>query len=203
MTLDSVDAKVKIDMVDYVEKMVTKFPNKILQGSKVSSPASENLFKVDKRSLKLDQESAEIFHSFVLKGLFPAKRGRPNVLQAIAFLCTCTKEPTKLDWNKLVRVLKFMNQTSKDQLTLKADGLHILIWSVDSLFAVHDDFHSHTGGTLTLGQGAVTNVSAKQKVNTRSLTEAEVVGVDNVMGSILWMHYFLEHLGYEVKDNVL
>ena len=56
--------------------------------------------------------------------------------------------------------------------------MHILIWNVDSSFAVHDDFHSHTDGTLMLGQGAVTNVSAKQKVNTRSLTEAEVVGVD-------------------------
>ena len=54
-----------------------------------------------------------------------------------------------------------------------------------------------------LGQGAVMNVSAKQKVNTRSLTEAKVVGVDDVMGPILWMCYFLEHQGYEVKDNVL
>ena len=103
MTLDySVKAKVKINMVDYMEKMVTEFPYKILQGPKVSSPANENLFKVDKRSPKLNQESAEIFHSFVLKGLFMAKRGRPDVLQAIAFLCTHTKEPTKSDWDKLV-----------------------------------------------------------------------------------------------------
>ena len=54
-----------------------------------------------------------------------------------------------------------------------------------------------------LGQGAVTNISVKQKVNTRSLTEAEVVSVDNIMGPILWIHYFLEHQGYEVRDNVL
>ena len=82
MTLDySVDGEVKINRVDYVEKMVTKFPSDSLQGSKVSSPASENLFKVDKRSPKLDAESAEMFHSFVLKGLFAAKRGRPDVLQ--------------------------------------------------------------------------------------------------------------------------
>ena len=54
-----------------------------------------------------------------------------------------------------------------------------------------------------LGQGAVMNISLKQKVNTRSSAEAEVVSVDDVMGPIQWMHYFLEHQGYEVKDNVL
>ena len=138
MTLDySVEGEVKIDMIDYVKKMVTEFPEDALAGSAVLNPASENLFKVDKRSPKLDQESAETFHSFVLKGLFLAKRGRPDVLQPIAFMCTRTKEPTKSDWDKLVRVLKFLKQTSEDRLTLRADGSHILIWSVDSLFAHH------------------------------------------------------------------
>jgi len=151
----------------------------------------------------LSQEEAELFHSFVLKGLFLCKRGRPDVLQPTAYLCTRTKEPTRFDWDKLVRLMKFLKQKPDDRLTLKADGSHILIWSVDSSFAVHEDFRSHTGGTLTMGRGAITNISAKQKVNTRSSTEAEVVGVDDVMGPILWTRYFLEEQGYEVIDNVL
>ena len=40
-------------------------------------------------------------------------------------------------------------------------------------------------------------------MNTRSSTEAEVVGVDDVMGPILWTRCFLEEQGYEVVDNVL
>ena len=204
MTLDySVKGQVTVDMVDYVKKMVTEFPQEALLGSKVSNPATENLFKVDKRSPKLDRESAETMHSFVLKGLFVAKWGRPDVLQPIAYLCTRTKEPTKSDWDKLVRVMKFMGQTSNDRLTLRADGSHILIWSVDSSFAVHDDFRSHTGGLMTMGRGAITNVSAKQKINTRSSTEAEVVAVDDMMGPMLWTRYFLQAQGYEVRDNVL
>ena len=204
MVLDyTTDGQVRIDMSEYVEKMVTEFPNDALQGPKVSNPASENLFKVDKRSPKLDRDKAEIFHSFVLKGLFLAKRGRPDVLLPIAFLCTRTKDPTESDWNKLVRVMKFLQQTSDDQLTLKADGSHILIWSVDSAFAVHEDFRSHTGGALTMGKGAITSISAKQKVNTRSSTEAEVVAVDDVVGPILWTRYFMEEQGYEIRDNVL
>ena len=87
---------------------MTKFPQDALQGSKVSNPISENLFKVDKRSPKLGAESAEMFYSFVLKGLFAAKRGRPDILQLIAYLCTRTKEPTRSDNDKLVRVMKFL-----------------------------------------------------------------------------------------------
>jgi len=77
-----------------------------------------------------------------------------------------------------------------------------LIWSVDVSFAVHEDFRSHAGGTLTMGRGAIASISAKQKVNARSSTEAEVVGVDDSMGPILWTRYFSEEQGYEVEDNV-
>ena len=54
-----------------------------------------------------------------------------------------------------------------------------------------------------MGRGAITSISAKQKVNTRSSTEAELVGVDDAMGPVLWTRYFLEAQGYEVRDNVL
>jgi len=59
--------------------------------------------------------------------------------------------------------VKFLKQTLDDQLTLKADGSHdVLIWSIDFLFAVHKDFHGHTGGALMMGRGAITNTSASQ-----------------------------------------
>jgi hypothetical protein len=190
-------------MTDYAEKMIAEFPQADMQGSKVPNCASENLFKVDKRSPRLDKETSEILHSFVLKGLFMAKCGRPDLLQPIAYLCTRTKEPTKSDWNKLVHVMKFLEQTKSNCLMLQSNGAHILIWSVDSSFAVHEDYRSHTGGTMTMGQGSIMNISSKQKVNTRSSTEAELVGVDDCIGPIIWTRRFLEHQGYDVKDNVL
>jgi hypothetical protein len=56
---------------------------------------------------------------------------------------------------------------------------------VDAAFAVHPDFKSHTGATMTMGDGAITSVSRKQKLNTRSSTAAEIVAVDDVIGSVL------------------
>ena len=43
----------------------------------------------------------------------------------------------------------------------------------------------------------------KQKLNTRSSTEAELVGVDDIMTQVLWTKLFLESIGYEVERNIL
>ena len=45
--------------------------------------------------------------------------------------------------------------------------------------------------------------SQKQKLNTCSSTEAELVGADDASGSILWTKYFVETQGYKVKKNIL
>jgi hypothetical protein len=45
--------------------------------------------------------------------------------------------------------------------------------------------------------------STKQKFNTRSSTETEIVGADNFMPAICWTRYFMKAQGYGVKDNVL
>jgi hypothetical protein len=45
--------------------------------------------------------------------------------------------------------------------------------------------------------------STKQKLNTRSSTETEIVGADDFMPAICWTRYFMKAQGYGVKDNVL
>ena len=46
-------------------------------------------------------------------------------------------------------------------------------------------------------------MSRKQKLNTRSSTEAELVGADDASQLILWTKLFLEEQGYQVTDNIL
>jgi hypothetical protein len=73
------------------------------------------------------------------------------------------------------------------------DGTGQLIWSVDASFAVlHKDMRSHTGAVLSLGQGALMSMSLKQKINTKSSTEAELVGVNDAMNFIEWIQLFVE-----------
>ena len=45
--------------------------------------------------------------------------------------------------------------------------------------------------------------SCKQKINTKSPTEAELVRVDNLLGYILWAHYFVQGQGYGIDPSLL
>jgi hypothetical protein len=74
---------------------------------------------------------------------------------------------------------------------------------VDALFAVHNDFRSHTGGVMTLGSGAIQTISTKQKVNTKSSMEAELVSIDDVISKIMWTRLFLEAQGYQIRENLV
>jgi hypothetical protein len=56
---------------------------------------------------------------------------------------------------------------------------------------------------MTLGKGAVYSTSTKQKINTKSSTEAELVGVNDAMPLVMWTQNFLEGQGYDVQDNVV
>ena len=68
----------------------------------------------------------------------------------------------------------------------------------------HPDFRSHTGAVMKLGNdGAAISSSSKQKLNTRSSCEAELVGADDISTKILWTKLFLEAQGFEVKTNIL
>lgn len=56
---------------------------------------------------------------------------------------------------------------------------------------------------MTLGKSTVISLSRKQKLNTRSSTEAELVAVDDGMGPVLWTSNFLEAQGYKIKSHII
>jgi len=82
---------------------------------------------------------------------------------------------------KLVRLMRYLHSTPKWHLSLSADNLQTIKWYVDASFAVHPDFKSHTGAAMTMGEGCVQTMSRKQKLNSRSSTEAELIGVDDAL----------------------
>jgi hypothetical protein len=88
-------------------------------------------------------------------------------------------------------------------LFLGAENNGLLMWYVDASFAVHPNMRGHTGGGLTMGRGFPIVASWKQKLNTRSSTESELAGVDDMMPIICWTCYFLLAQGYGIIENLL
>jgi hypothetical protein len=201
MELDYRD-ELKINITKYVENMLNDFPVQLGKKDVAKTTAADSLFNLG-TGAKLDTKRSEIFHTFVAKGFFLCKRARPDIQQAILVLCTRVKDPNQAEWEKLMRVMKYLNGTRNEYLTLSADNLRVVKWYLDASFAVHPDFKSHTGAVMMLGKGAMQSIARKQKMSVRSSTEGELVAVDDAATMILWTKLFLEAQGYDVEKNIV
>jgi hypothetical protein len=56
---------------------------------------------------------------------------------------------------------------------------------------------------MTLGKGGAYTASTRQKLNTCSSTEAELVAINNIMPQVLWTRNFLRSQGMNILDNVI
>ena len=196
MDLDySTKGEFKIAMIKYLMKIFEDFPEEIR--STAPSPAADHLFNVrDASEAKyLTEEQAKHFHHAVAQLLFVSARARRDIQTAVSFLTTRVKKPDEDDWGKLKRVLKYLKGTLHMKLTITVDDLSIIKWWVDASYNIHDDCKGHSGAMMSFGKGAALSFSRKQKVNCRSSTESELVGIDDALPSILWARYFIEEQG--------
>jgi hypothetical protein len=202
MTLDySDDGKCKVIMKDFIADMLDDLPSD-MDGESVT-PAANHLFQVNEDPKKLNEETSQMFHHNTAKLLFLSKRARPDIQTAVAYMTTRVKSPDMDDYKKLTRVMRYLRGTINLFLTLEADDLSVVKWWVDGSFAVHADMKSHTGATMSLGKGSPYSTSTRQKLNTKSSTEAELVAVDDTMPQALWTTYFLKAQGYDVGKTIV
>ncbi|MCE2996668.1 MAG: hypothetical protein LW863_13795 [Flammeovirgaceae bacterium] len=151
MTLDySTAGKVKISMVDYIERMLGDLPEG-MDGT-ATTPAANHLFDVNNAATKLDHDTSDFFHTNVAKLLFLCKRARPDIHTAVAFLTTRVTSPDVDDYAKLRRVMRYLRGTINLPLTLESHPSGNMRWWVDASFAVHPDMKSQTGAVMSLGR---------------------------------------------------
>lgn len=123
---------------------------------------------------------------------------RPDLLVSVSFLSTRVLKPTSQDQSKLDRVLKYLNGTADLGLTLEVGSSISVIGFIDASYGVHADGKSHTGTAITLGSGAVFAKSTKQKVVSKSSTEAELIGLSDSASQVIWTREFLMGQGYQL-----
>ena len=143
----SVKGKVKVRMYDYVEKMIQTSPQKLKNIYMAIIPASNNIFE-NGNVKPLGISKSDHFHKMVAKDMFLSHRARPNINPMIYVLANRVRFPNIIDWNKLLRVLKYLNGKRKYHLTLSIYDMRVIKWYVDASFAVHPSFNSHTGGII-------------------------------------------------------
>ena len=66
----------------------------------------------------------------------------------------------------------------------------LYVW-VDAVYGVHNDMRSQTGGAMSSGHKMVYYRSNKQRLNTKSSTEAEIVGTIKYVPFPIWLAMFM------------
>jgi hypothetical protein len=131
--------------------------------------------------------------------LYLAKKPRPECLTAVAFLVTRVTKCTEHDWEKLTRLLRYVNDTRERGIVLRPGKSRIAVRVyIDAAYGIHADGKSHTGSCVVIGDsGAVHCKSGKQQIVTKSSTEAELVALSDSASQGLHTRNFLISQGYQ------
>jgi hypothetical protein len=97
----------------------------------------------------------------------------------------------------------YLNATKDLKLRLRPDVNGEVRWWVDASYGVHQDMKGHTGCTMSMGSGSVYSSSSAQKINTRSSTECEIVGVHDIMPQAIWTKNFLKAQGVTKYKTII
>jgi hypothetical protein len=158
------------------------------------TPATEQLFQIRDSPL-LSADAAERFHTLTAKLLYLAKRSRPDILLAVSFLTTRVQCSTEDDLSKLHRVFKYIASCPNLGITLEASDSSGIKAFIDASYGIHADGKSHSALVSTLGRGPISTSSSKQKIVTKSSTEAELVAESDFASPVLAHQAFLEAQG--------
>jgi len=128
---------------------------------------------------------------------------RPDILTAVSYAATRSKQPTQLDFEDLLMIVSYLRQTSDQGLTIypKKDGddgkIHLTAF-VDAAYMSHSDASSHTGYCVAIGsmnpRSYIINKSSKQKCVATSSTHAEVRALFDLTVNLVFLITLFDEL---------
>jgi len=205
MTFDfTAPGQVSVTMAKCVEDIVSgaiSADSIILNGGELRvrhTPATDRLFDIRDEAPKLSKVDADFFHSYVAKMLYVAKRVRPDCLTAVSFLSTRVQAPDLDDLAKLRRLLGYLLGTKDRGIVLRiGESMSVSVFA-DASYGVHNQSgKSHTGCVIVVGDaGPVFVKSSKQKIVTKSSSEAELVAVSDSASQGIHLWNFMVAQGY-------
>ena len=85
---------------------------------------------------------------------------------------------------------------------LGIEDLHRICSWIDAAHAVYPNMRGHTGRACTFGTSIFCTISAKQKLNSGSSTESEVVGNRDFITKPISHGLFMEEKWYPLEENI-
>ena len=86
-------------------------------------------------------------------------------------------------------------------MTLSVGEMSTIKWWIDASYTTRDNCKGHRGAVMSLGKDVITSASNKHKIQGRSSTDDELIGVHDTLPQVLWTKYCIEVQEYTVDCN--
>ena len=189
------DDSVTITLHEYIQKMLKDCD--MLDANSVNSPADkkDDLEKIDLSPVYADLTK---YRSIVGKLLYASTVCRYDISHIVSILTRFFHKPEERHMRAAKRVLRYLKGTSKFGITYNnTDGIQAftdLDWG-NSL----EDRRSISGYLIKLGGGAISWSLKKQVTVALSSTEAEYLGMTEIVKEIMWLIQVLDKTDVEVE----
>lgn len=178
------------DSVSLIQDGIIQRLNEDFQEVKESEyPASLEILNTDDNKEEVDKK---LYLSTVMRLMYIAKSTRPDILFATTTLAARAAQPKKRDWDHVLKIVGYLKKTKELELRIRnTSGVSAY---ADASYNLHKDSKGHSGFIIWYG-GAIFCRSTKQKMNTRSSTESEILAVYDNIPYLLELKIFLEEIG--------
>ena len=187
--------EVFVGVEEYIKRICEQSPFELRY---VADPNHKYLLRPKPKD-KIEPVDSTQFLSLLMKAMWAAKRVRADVLIALSILASRGKNPDNFDMMCLEKVYCYLYSTQGMGLRFAPNSMTLHYW-VDAAYALNSDdkMQSQSGIMVTIGyaNAPIFTASLKQKIVTRSSTEAELVALDNSVLHLKWFSQIMEFLGY-------
>jgi hypothetical protein len=197
ITINHSSPIIKVDQSELIKKILNEFGNNKLIKSKY--PSDIHLFEDSDCDQYINKSN---YLSLVMSLMYLATKTRPDILKEVAWLATKSSRPTIDHLKKLYKVINYLSGTIDHGLIFDGDGDDLELFA-DASFAVHGDTSGHTGFVIKLFGSIIMAKSMKQRIVTKSSTEAELVALDDAATHIPWIYEFLEELKININPTAI
>lgn len=187
-----------IDQAHYISDLVKTHEIDI---KSVKTPTAGS-FKDLKPKTHSESLTSKPYASLIGGLLWVAQCTRPDVAFAVNRLSQHLKAPTDNHWKAAVQVLQYLESTKQKALKLGGPTLQVRAFSDSDWAEDRHDRRSTTGYVFSLGCGAISWQSRKQKTVALSSTEGEYMALTDSCREALWIRFLLQELGLHKGEPI-
>ena len=173
----------------YVEKILEKYGKGDLNVARTPVDLTLHLSKNNGSSI------SQLEYSRIIGSLmYLTNCTRPDIAQAVNRLSRYTSNPGHNQWKAMVRVLRYLRETSKYGLHYTRYPAVLKGYSDANWISDTADSKSTSGFVFSLGGAAVSWKSSRQTCIARSTMESEFIALDKAGEEAEWLRNFLEDI---------